>query len=450
MGTEKLIVVSGDSHATLPPDAWPDYVEAKYQHLLPESHQDNAQYLQMMNRVSQFPPDQLAIMDKEGRWAAGRYAGAWDLDCRIAEMDRDGVTAELVYPGDPRSILPLSSMYRRYPQDVFAAGTRAYHRWLGDVFGPATDRLLLVGDPTSGVDMPAIMAELDWMAEHKFRGALLANVNFRPTPPLHDPYWDPYWAKCVEYGIAVVVHAGYGSEQGEFMTKLDKIRKKMEVEGGTDLLEAIMNNTDEFFALDLRPRRAMWQLMLGGVFDRHPRLGLLQAEIRADWLPSTLAHLDASYERIRGRVPAKRRPSEYWRSNCLTSFSFPSKGEVALRHEIGVETITFGRDYPHAEGTWPNTAEWMSGVFEGVSDAELKLMLGENAIRFLGLDRAHLAKIANRIGPTVAQITGKTLRDQPLIANLDTRGGFLKPIEIADPVAIDALLLKDVEVLSAR
>jgi hypothetical protein len=26
-----------------------------------------------------------------------------------------------------------------------------------------------------------------------------------------------------------------------------------------------------------------------------------------------------------------------------------------MRHEIGVETIAFGRDYPDAEGTWPKT-----------------------------------------------------------------------------------------------
>jgi predicted TIM-barrel fold metal-dependent hydrolase len=366
-------------------------------------------------------------------------------------MDRDGIAAELIYPGDSHAILPLAAIYRRYPQDVLAAGVRAYHRWLADVFGPARDRLLMVGDPTSGVDMAAIMAELGWMADQDFKGALLANVNGRPAPPLHDAYWDPYWAQCVEYGITVVVHAGYGSAQAEFMTKLSKIQRKMEAEGGTDLLNAIMNNTEEFFALDLRPRRAMWQLMLGGVFDRHPSLRLLQAEIRGDWLPSTLAHLDATYERVRGDVPAKRRPSEYWRENCFTSLSFPSKAEVQLRHEIGIETITFGRDYPHAEGTWPNTADWMTGVFEGVPDDELKLMLGENAIRFLGLDRAHLAKIADRIGPTVEQVTGRAPKlDARMIANWDRRGGYLKPVEYADPVGLDALLLKDVAVFAAQ
>jgi predicted TIM-barrel fold metal-dependent hydrolase len=342
-------------------------------------------------------------------------------------------------------------MYRRYPQDVIAAGSRAYSRWLADAFGPAKDRLLLVGEPTTGVDMDAIMAELDWVAEHGFQGVQLANVNARPTPPLYDAYWDRYWAKCVDYGLTVVVHAGYGSEPAEFMTKLQAIQRKMEAEGGTNLLEAIMNNTDSFFALDLRPRRGMWQMMLGGVFDRHPGLRLLQAETRTDWLPSTLAHLDAVYEQVRGTVPAKRRPSEYWRSNCFASLSFVAKVEVELRHEIGIETLTFGRDYPHVEGTWPNTADWLRGAFEGVPEDELKLMLGESAIRFLRLDRARLAQIAARIGPTVAQVTGRKPKlDARLIANWDRRGGYLKTVERADPGAIDKLLLKDVEALGAR
>ena len=44
MGAESLIVVSGDSHATMPLDAWDDYIEPDYRHLLPECRADNVQY----------------------------------------------------------------------------------------------------------------------------------------------------------------------------------------------------------------------------------------------------------------------------------------------------------------------------------------------------------------------------------------------------------------------
>jgi len=303
------------------------------------------------------------------------------------------------------------------------------------------------------VDRDAILAELDWMAAHNFSVVQLPNVNAhaQPTPPLYDAYWDPFWAKCVEHGMTVGMHVGYGSEPAEFMTKLQGIKSKMEATGGTDLLNAVLNNTDDFFALDLRPRRAMWHMMLGGVFDRHPGLRVIQCEIRTDWLPSTLAHLDAVYERVRGQVPAKRRPSEYWHDNWFASQSFPAKIEVEMRHEIGIETLTFGRDYPHVEGTWPNTFDWMSGVFEGVPDNEVKMLLGENAVRFFGLDRDRMAAIADRIGPTIDQIRGrKNCFDDRMIANWDKRGQYLKKVELASPVAIDKLLVKDVEALGAH
>jgi predicted TIM-barrel fold metal-dependent hydrolase len=393
---------------------------------------------------SQFTQELLEIIDTEEIWRSGGFSGAWDLDRRLAEMDRDGIAGELVFPGDSRAILPLTPMYRRYSQDVIAAGVRAYHRWLADAFGSASGRIMPVGDPASAVDMSSTLAELEWTAEHDFVAAHVPSVRARKLPGLDDRYWDPFWARCAELGIGVAVHAGYGSEQAEFMGKIEALQRELEAQGGGDLLDAIINNAEGFFSLDLRPRRAMWQMMLGGVFDRHPGLRLIMAEVRADWLPWTLQHLDEAFERSRDLVSATRRPSEYWHENCLSALSFVHKAEVEMRHEIGVETINFGRDYPHTEGTWPNTADWLGDAFTGVPEDELRMMLGENLIRFLHLDRGALAAVAARVGPTVDDVSGRTHElDQRLVANWDARGGYLKQPEPADNDAIDELLDED-------
>ena len=123
-----------------------------------------------------------------------------------------------------------------------------------------------------------------------------------------------------------------------------------------------------------------------------------------------------------------------------------------MREEIGIETILFGRDYPHFESTWPHTRQWLQDAFQGVPEEELRLMLGENAIRFAGLDRDRLAEIARRIGPTVDEIIGADPRVEPkLIENFETRGGYLKPPEGDEQIAvIEPLVAKDLALVSQR
>jgi predicted TIM-barrel fold metal-dependent hydrolase len=218
----------------------------------------------------------------------------------------------------------------------------------------------------------------------------------------------------------------------------------MEAAGRSDLLAEIINNAEKFFSKDVRPRRAMWNLMLGGVFDRHPDLRLLMTEVRGDWLPGTLRHLDQAFERGPEEIATTRVPSDIWRENCLMSLSFVHRAEVGMRHELGVETVFFGRDYPHAEGTWPNTTDWIRDAFVGVPEPELRMMLGENAIRVLGLDRERLRAVAERIGPLPAQFMGsRRPLDPRLLANWDARGGYLKGPEQVDHDELDDLLRDD-------
>jgi predicted TIM-barrel fold metal-dependent hydrolase len=344
----------------------------------------------------------------------------------------------------------------KYPLDAWAAGARAWNRWAGDNFGFAMDRFLVTGAIGPCNDMEVALRDLDWIADHKFTGTYLPGyMTHEDQPPLYAPYWDPFWAKCTERGIALVVHAGYGTEQGVVFPQLQKILDDVAAAAGSTDLEALFAHSSAVseesikffhdFLVNVNPRRPLWQMTLGGVFDRHPDLKLILTEIRLDWIPATLRHLDALYDQHRADVPAKRKPSEYWKTNCLAGASFIHKAEVEMRHEIGIETVLFGRDFPHPEGTWPNTKEFLRVAFAGVPEDELRLMLGENAINFLGLDRDRLAEIARRIGPRVEDIIGTAPDVAPeLIENFDQRGGFLKPPEgDAKLSMVDELLQED-------
>ena len=69
-----------------------------------------------------------------------------------------------------------------------------------------------------------------------------------------------------------------------------------------------------------------------------------------------------------------------------------------MRHEIGLENIMWGSDYPHPEGTWPETRKQMADAFRGVPESDLVAMLGGNAARVYGFDTEKLAPLAARIG----------------------------------------------------
>jgi len=79
-------------------------------------------------------------------------------------------------------------------------------------------------------------------------------------------------------------------------------------------------------------------------------------------------------------------------------------------------------------------------------------MLGENAVRFFGLDRGRLSEIAKRIGPTVEEINATDPQiGAELMENFDARGGYLKPPEGDERIpAIESLVKQDLAGAASR
>ena len=93
------------------------------------------------------------------------------------------------------------------------------------------------------------------------------------------------------------------------------------------------------------------------------------------WVPRGLDTLDWFYRRMTTAVrprpcssvrsPSRCRctPSEYFQRNCWVGASFLRPSEAPLRHEVGVDRIMWGADYPHTEGTYPYTTEALRCAF---------------------------------------------------------------------------------------
>jgi predicted TIM-barrel fold metal-dependent hydrolase len=103
----------------------------------------------------------------------------------------------------------------------------------------------------------------------------------------------------------------------------------------------------------LEAQIAVADLILEGVFDRHPDLTWIITEYSVGWLPELQFRLDIGFD-MHYTVTAKHnvdlalRPSEYVARN-LRLVSFPSEQPQRVMDAVG-DILMFGSDYPHAEG----------------------------------------------------------------------------------------------------
>ena len=159
----KVSVVSTDGHAVLPAELWPEYLERRFHEHLPALRADDE-----INRRSMYPLNDammapaLDLFDTDGVYRAEGWKGAWDADARLAELDREGVAAELVYHGFFRvADLGFSVMNAAYPDALVDAGARAHNRWASDTFGALADRFLLVGAIGTARDLDRAITEIE-------------------------------------------------------------------------------------------------------------------------------------------------------------------------------------------------------------------------------------------------------------------------------------------------
>ncbi len=158
--------------------------------------------------------------------------------------------------------------------------------------------------------------------------------------------------------------------------------------------------------------RPLWFLLWSGVFERHPRLKFAVTEGSCHWVPELLFNMDhvvlrehaGSQKLGANRAKLSLLPSEYFDRNCFIGASSTKRREIALRYEIGVGNMMWGNDFPHPEGTWPHTTDWLRRTFCDIPAEETRQMLGTTAAEVYNFDTEALAPLVEKIGPTPADL----------------------------------------------
>lgn len=318
--------------------------------------------------------------------AVNRSTGLFNSEQRLADLEADGIVAEVLFPNR----VPFSRDFKdAYPQELREAGARAYNRWLADFCREAPGRRAGMA-VVSLYDIGRAVTEVHSAKENGLKGVILPNYwRTEGIPPYLDPCYEPFWAACADMQLPVNVHGGAS------MGDVDMTRYGV---------SAMLTYATEATFLSTRP---FTLLIWGGVFERHPTLTFVITESRADWIPSRLAFLDAVYEDqlfAHVKETVKHRPSEYWKRQCYVVASFMSRDEALMRHSIGLDTVMWGADYPHYEGTWPHTNRWLKETFGGLPTPDVKAILSENPARVFGFDLGELSTYAETVGPPIDDV----------------------------------------------
>ncbi len=377
---DRYIVISSDCHAGADLLDYKPYLESRF-------HDDFDRWAAAFVN----PFGDLERPDADRNWNSAR---------RTADLEADGVVAEVVYPNTVPPFFPSGNLVATSPTaDDFAhrlAGLRAHNRWMAEWCAEQPERRAGIGQLLLN-DVDEAVRDVHWIADHGLRGGvLLPGIPPGSTiPPLHAPDYDPVWRACEERGLVVNAHGGGASpDYGLYPASLSMW-----------LMEVAWYS-----------HRPLWSFVLSGVFDRFPGLKLVLAEQGLGWLRDALDTMDMFYAQIAGGNVGElafvepflldRMPSEYWETNCAVGASFLHRDDCVRRDAIGVGKIMWGSDYPHLEGTPPFSKEAIALTFAGVERSEVEAMLSGNAAAIYGFDLDVLAPIAAEVGPLVADVAG--------------------------------------------
>jgi predicted TIM-barrel fold metal-dependent hydrolase len=398
---ERAIIISSDGHATAPMKDYAAYIPAAY-------GEDFAAFCVEFEKVGARTTDPASLRNRMDEYLVedwietviepGRLEGQGDPHKRIKELNHEGIAGEVLFPdfGLPWELHPPLKAaligYQRSAEKVEIAN-KAHNRWLADFCSEYPDRFggLAV---VSFADVEDTVAEIRWAKEHGLIGIALPSLD-ESTPFFH-PRHDPIWAVLEELEMPVNSH-----------TAISSISTHM----ATGTLMAVphpacavpMMTAQAFFST----QQILTHLIWGGTFERFPGLQLVMTEQGSGWVISALQSMDYTYEksylRRDVREVVRRKPSEYFARQCHMGSSLFSRAEAVARHEIGIDKIQIGMDYPHHEGTWgagPGTLDWLRSTLgaAGATPEEARKMLGENAAKLWGFDLDKLRPVADEIG----------------------------------------------------
>src|SRR3989442_4939934 len=285
------------------------------------------------------------------------HRGGWDPEARLADQERDGVAAEVLYP-------TVGMMLCSHPDIEFKqACFDAYNLWIAGYCSAHPDRLI-------GLGQTAMRSVEDGIEDlERIKGLGLRGVMMPGNPGVadyDDPMYDPFWQAAVGLGLPLSFHI-LTSQQDTFRARGPKINAFMSIiRGCQDIIGTFV---------------------LSGVFERHPELKIICVEADAGWVPHFMYRMDHAWERHRYWLtggPLTKMPSEYFREHVYTTFQ-DDWVAFQVKDLCNVRRLMWANDFPHSDSTWPNSQAVLAKQAAHLTEEERDLVLHDNVAELYGL-----------------------------------------------------------------
>ncbi len=279
--------------------------------------------------------------------------GGWDAATRDKELDNDGVTGEVVFPGPDAATgtmgVPFGAGFN--PQETHGPdkllGARAYNRWAATLCQDSPERR--AGYRRADPRRPRRRDRRDQACARR-----------RTHRWDHHP---PQWGDHESYTSSATTRCGHCAKTSSCRSTRTRGRGAQGLRQRAGWMSVYGYETIWFTA------RPLWFMLLTGVFERYPRLKMSVVEAGSFWAADLLWRTDmiAINDMARARWAPRTRPSHdaaerVLRPQLWHRFVEHPSPRAARRYEIGVGNIMWGNDFPHPEGTWPYTREFSRTV----------------------------------------------------------------------------------------
>ena len=129
----------------------------------------------------------------------------------------------------------------------------------------------------------------------------------------------------------------------------------------------------------------LMEVIYGGVLEANPDLTVVIGESGIGWIPYLLDHMDLEWEDQFTDLTLTMKPSAYWKRQCRATYQSDPVG-LRLLDVLGEETVMWGSDFPHPDGVWPDSLEFIERDVEHLSAATRRKVICTNAATLYGFD----------------------------------------------------------------